>query len=95
MLTLSFRCFFCSFFLLFKLLDLNSSVLTRILHLGVQGPMKTKKVGHLRDRLRRYGIQMYWYIDGFGRQLNNVIFDHSLIITESNFNNTLYFTLYT
>ena len=73
----------------------SSSVLTRILHLGVQGPIKTKKVGHLRDRLGRYGIQMYWYIDGIGRQLNNVIFDHSLIITEINFNNTLSFTLYT
>ena len=31
------------------------------------------------------------YIDG--RQLNDVIFDHSLIITEINFTNT-YFTLY-
>ena len=30
------------------------------------------------------------YIDG--RQLNDVIFDHSLIVTEINFTNTLYFT---
>ena len=72
----------------------NYSVLTRILHLGVQGPIKTKKVGHLRDRLGRYGIQMYWYIDGLCRQLNNVIFDHSLIITEINFNNTVLYFIY-
>ena len=61
------------------------SVLTRILHLGVQRPIKTKKVGHLKDRLGRYGIRMY--IDG--RQLNDVIFDHSLIVTEINFTSTL------
>ena len=63
------------------------SVLTRILHLVVQGPIKTKKVGHLRDRLGRYEIRMY--IDG--RQLNDVIFDHSLIVTEINFTNTSHY----
>ena len=57
--------------------------------LGSKGP---KKLGHLRDRLGRYGIRMY--MDG--RQLNDVIFDHSLIVTEINFTKTLneYKTIY-
>ena len=68
-----------------EMIATRTSVVTRILHLGVQGPIKTKNVGHLRERLGHYGIEIY--IDG--RQLNDVIFDHSLIVTEINFTNNL------
>lgn len=53
--------------------------------LGSKGPLRQKSGSFERETGSLWNLNAY--IDG--RQLNDIIFDHSLIITKINFTNTL------